>query len=492
MIEFLIAVTLLFTCCVSTFSWIKKSFVDSPYWRIVSGLVACGVSIGLFSAVHFDLLYAGASNQIILAVLGAIVLAITIAARMDALVPQSANGVEEIEKEALKMPLSKPILVALIVSAAFCFFNYLVHLYVHPNGDFDALMVHNLRARFLARAGPDWHLAFSPDLFWSNVDYPLLVPSFIAWLWRLLGSQPTAILSALAIFFSCGTAALLYFGLSSYRPRNNAAIALIILFTTPYFWDVSGDQFVDVPMSFYVTGTALLLFFIDSRSCLKSRIIFITGVLFGCMIWTKNEGLYISAAFLVTRVISHLLASTKRLRSLFEWLKTELVPILIGALPVVSALFVLRSIVGGSNWLTYDTTIEQMLRQLFSIQQVATITFLMCSQVVNFGAWLISPVPLLALYYFFYRRKLTTLEATAVSRALIAILVVFLIETLIFIVTTKSIIKIGFSSGRLLLQLYPTVIFMLMFSTRVPLPNVEVPNTEITNSEDQTGNVRSH
>jgi Dolichyl-phosphate-mannose-protein mannosyltransferase len=470
MTEFLAGISLLFFCSFSFYGWIKNSFVDTPYWRITSAVMAFGVSIGIFSAVHFDLLCASASNEIILAALFVISIAIYLLTRLGAKAQRIENGPAAIAKAMAEIPLSQTILAALFIGIGFCFFNYVLHLCVHPNGDFDALMVHNLRARFFARTGDAWHLAFSPELFWSNLDYPLLVPSFIAWLWRLLGSQPTLILSVIAAFFSCGCSALVYCGLGSLRPKNNAAMALLVLLSTPYFWDVSGDQFADVPMSFYLTSTALLLFFIDTKCCLKSRVIFIVGILVGCMIWTKNEGIYITAAFLITRAISFASGSTEKIKALFEWTKTELLPIAIGALPVISALLVLRSIVGTSNWLTYDTTPEQMLRQLFSIPQVATITFLMVSQIVNFGAWLISPVPLLALYYYFYRRKLSTLETTAVSRALLAILLIFLIETLIFIITTKSVIKIGFSSGRLLLQLYPTVVFMLMFAIEVPAP----------------------
>src|SRR5438105_4379399 len=45
--------------------------------------------------------------------------------------------------------------------------------------------------RFLARAGPDFHAAFSPEiLFWAHQDYPLLVPGIVAQGFQLVRAQP--------------------------------------------------------------------------------------------------------------------------------------------------------------------------------------------------------------------------------------------------------------------------------------------------------------
>ena len=60
---------------------------------------------------------------------------------------------------------------------------------VAPDGDWDAWMIWNLRARFLARA-PDLARVFAPSLAFTHLDYPLMVPGIVTSFWRIAATEP--------------------------------------------------------------------------------------------------------------------------------------------------------------------------------------------------------------------------------------------------------------------------------------------------------------
>src|ERR1700678_522499 len=53
-----------------------------------------------------------------------------------------------------------------------------------PVGNWDAWAIWNLRAKFLAGPGGAWRYALSPLLNNSHPDYPVLLPAFIARVWK--------------------------------------------------------------------------------------------------------------------------------------------------------------------------------------------------------------------------------------------------------------------------------------------------------------------
>ena len=65
----------------------------------------------------------------------------------------------------------------------------------NPHGEEGAWSIWNLRARFLFAAGAFWRLAFSSNLNWSHLDYPLLLPGLVALCWKLTGQNPPTRLS---------------------------------------------------------------------------------------------------------------------------------------------------------------------------------------------------------------------------------------------------------------------------------------------------------
>src|SRR6266567_1567016 len=58
-----------------------------------------------------------------------------------------------------------------------------------PHGNWDAWAVHNMKARFIFRAGDAWQTALLSLPAWASLDYPLLVSFTIAGCWTLVGND---------------------------------------------------------------------------------------------------------------------------------------------------------------------------------------------------------------------------------------------------------------------------------------------------------------
>src|SRR5713101_6323539 len=108
-----------------------------------------------------------------------------------------------------------------------------------PHGGWDAWAIWNLRARFLYRAGDAaWRDAFTEVIDWTHPDYPLLLPTFIARTWKLMGAESQTVPIALACFFSFGTVALLTASLSMLRGLRQGLLAGLAMAASPILFEI--------------------------------------------------------------------------------------------------------------------------------------------------------------------------------------------------------------------------------------------------------------
>src|SRR2546422_1034137 len=83
-----------------------------------------------------------------------------------------------------------------------------------------------LGAWSLARAGPAFRDAFSPELlFWAHQDYPILLPGVVAQGFLLAGAQPRWIPAAVAFAFAALAVAVLAGALERLRPGGSGLLA---------------------------------------------------------------------------------------------------------------------------------------------------------------------------------------------------------------------------------------------------------------------------
>jgi hypothetical protein len=165
----------------------------------------------------------------------------------------------------------------------------------HPHGEWDAWMDWNLKSRMFFRGGTAWRSAFSGDIPWSHPDYPLVVPSLVARAWLFAGRETQLGAALVAGIFTFGTLLLLGTALAALRGTGAALLGVIVLASTPFFVVHGTSLYADVPLGmFFLTVVVCLAF--DARNPSTSRFAVLAGIAAGLAMWTKNEGLLFTLA----------------------------------------------------------------------------------------------------------------------------------------------------------------------------------------------------
>lgn len=160
-------------------------------------------------------------------------------------------------------------------------------------GGWDARFFWALKSKFFFRVPMEWQGMFSPKLFWSHPDYPLLLPGITAWGWNWLG-QESLLWSAvvpMGFYLSCGL--LLVWYLKAYVSAFTGWLAGTFFLTLePYlFWSL--QQYADVPLAFFIAACVLTL--AAAMRSGRHEFLLLSGLTGGLAAWTKNEGLFFLA-----------------------------------------------------------------------------------------------------------------------------------------------------------------------------------------------------
>jgi hypothetical protein len=157
----------------------------------------------------------------------------------------------------------------------------------NPYGEWDAFSIWNVRAKFLAGGAQTWRYAVDEQLANRTIGsthpgYPLLVSGFVARAWTVSGDSSLEAPAAVSLLFTLATFGLLLGAVTRAKSEALGWIALLVLLATEGFVSQSAAQYADIPLSFYVLGTVASL---DAEAFL------VAGVCAGLAAWTKNEGL---------------------------------------------------------------------------------------------------------------------------------------------------------------------------------------------------------
>jgi hypothetical protein len=169
-----------------------------------------------------------------------------------------------------------------------------------PYGSWDGWAIWNLHARFLFLGGTAWpRLLAASQLGWSHPDYPLLVPASVARIWAYAGADLSWLSGLVSTLFGVATVGILVAGVSRLRGRIIGWIGGLVLLDTPFFVTFSSNEHADIPLSFFILATAIVLAMSTERSE-SPGLPALAGILAGLAAWTKNEGLLF--ALIVTLV----------------------------------------------------------------------------------------------------------------------------------------------------------------------------------------------
>lgn len=441
-----------------------------------------GVGAGIASCVYFLALWtAGPSLTVLIsAMIAALVVALGVGFMAKTRGPELGWAAGE--------PVPWYLTALFALAAALALTMFLSAVISNPHGDEGAWSIWNLRARLLFRAGSFWRDAFSSDLGWAHLDYPLLLPGLVAMGWKVAGAESNNAPIAIAFLFTLGTAGLLVTALGALRGKAYGWVAGTLLLGTASYIALSAAQYGDVPLSFYVLA-ALVLLCLEDRYQENTRFgnlpfVVLAGLMAGFAAWTRNDGVLFVIALIVARTVA-LVRFGQRDR-----LASQLLRLGIGlAVPIaVVAAFKLR--VGGGNVLA-STPAATVFGHLADPARWIEIIEGLIIMLVNFGRFLIPIVLVLALYWYLVRFRVAASDKPAIATIVIAVLLTLAAQMVLVLLYAANIpVEIGTSFERILLQLWPAALLAFFLASGPLQLTAAKPQKKVTKATRRMAETR--
>ncbi len=423
-------------------------------------MIAVGLGVGVSSCVWFGcmMLYPSSAlapfvtEFVLFAVLGILCLRQRSIGKNAAPLP----GADSMAPTQAARWLPNIAVIALMISIGCFIMLSLTHHY----GDWDALMIWNLRAKFLFAGKEHWQDGLTNSLFWSHPDYPLLIPGFIACCWRLLQTTAPAIPQALAFLFFIATALLVFSTLLVIRGKTQAFFALALLVTTPHFVGQAANQCADIPLGYFMLASLCCILLVSKFPEAKLNLYVTTGLMAGFAAWTKNEGLAFACVLLLAQLI--LTFRSKEVRTTWR----EPMAVLSGLLPVIISILCFKHL-APANYIVGTQNLGQIFADLSDWHRYILIIQNFIYQSVLFGHWILSPVPILMVYCLRKPLHVNALLTKATSNVSLILLLTLLSYFLIYLIFPADLAGLDqamtVSLDRLFLAIWPSIL-VLIFS----------------------------
>lgn len=333
-------------------------------------------------------------------------------------------------------------------------------------GGWDAWGIWNLRARFLFLGGEHWQDAFSTEGALSHTDYPLLIPASVARAWSYAGATLPLIPILIGFLFTAASAVLLFSSLSILRSRAQGYLAATVLVASPFFLVLGTAQYADVPLSFFVLATLVLLCLHETTVVHNNHLLVLAGTTIGLAAWTKNEG----GLFLACIFLAH--AGTAFRKYGARLYLQQLIFLVAGLAPVLMLLAYFKFNFGGHNDLS--SPLLTALKMLGRISRWRTVAKAFADQGLRFGGWTLTMTPLLALYILLagVKRPMNSGEKICL-RALCLMVAGYFLVYVVAPVPLDWLLET--SLNRVLIQVWPGTLFAIFLITnRVDQRNSEI------------------
>ncbi|MBX3027044.1 hypothetical protein KF840_19240 [bacterium] len=250
--------------------------------RGLTTALAIGLGLGLSSCTFFVALELCDGGRAGVAGIDALLLAAALVAWRRAGAAPAAPSTPLSAREGL-------LVAAVLAAALAAAISFLANTVQDPHGRWDAWATWNLRARWLAEAGPAWRDGFAKPTI--HGDYPLLLPGAVARLWVYGGGRDLVAPAAVAAAYGAALILLLYAALSSLRDRTQGLIGALCLLGTPFLLRIVAWQYADVPLAFNLLAVVALLALADHDPAGGRLLRLWAGVAAGLLAWSKNEGM---------------------------------------------------------------------------------------------------------------------------------------------------------------------------------------------------------
>jgi len=439
--------------------------------RLVAG---SGLGLGLTSCLYFICLSLGLSRFVpaldlllcLLLGIAAYVLFRRNAPAADA--PSPAPG----KPSLLKITLAGVFgleLIASVVSFVFAFLK-------EPHGRWDAWFIWNMHARFIYRGGDHWRDAFASGLDWSQWDYPLLLPLSVVRSWNYMGGEEGLVPALLALVFTLLTIGLLVAALASLKGWVPGYLAAMVLMGTPFFVFMGASQFADIPFSFFMLTTlVMLLTGVREGEDHSAGPLILAGIAAGLCAWTKNEGLLFLAIAAGCLFLAGLAGGGLRIAL------RRIGPFLAGSLPILLIILYFRTSLAPASYLTASFTLPALAEKLFAWERYAETARAFFIMGLSFTQGLVDiskgmtihpgsvSILLLIGYLVLAGVQIEQRDRTGIGQAAAILALMAAGYFFIYVVTPLNLsYHLATSLNRLFLQLWPGVIFLFFMAAATP------------------------
>jgi hypothetical protein len=424
-------------------------------------LVALGAGLGAgVSAVLLFLwmLAFGPTRGFALAEVGLVMLLVVVAFRAGRR-PAAGPAPEGGQSNSRLLPLLVAGFLVTLSAAAAAFVSTLRQ---HPHGQWDAWMNWDMRARMFFRGGEAWRNAFSATFPWSHPDYPVLVPSLVARSWLYAGAETLLGPALVAATFTFGAVALLASALAALRSTSQGLLAGMVLLSTPFFILHGTSLYADVPLAFFFLATMVCLALDARQGEATTRFAVLAGVAAGLAMWTKNEGVLFSLAVGAGLIVAggrDWAATRRRLRGFGS-----------GLLPLLLLVASFKIAFAPPNDLLSTLDVQRTFGRLTSAHRYYLVIQAYTTHIASFGGnGFGSAVWVLAAYLLGLGVSGTDASRRWLRMAAIALMLLLAGHFMVFVSMADELARLLDSSlDRLLLQIWPSALFLFFMLVRTP------------------------
>jgi hypothetical protein len=332
----------------------------------------------------------------------------------------------------------------------------------------------NLRSRFLARGTNHWLEAFVPGPSFTNLDYPLLLPTTIARHWKYIGHEPVLVPIVVAFLFTFSSVILLCSSLARLRGRRVGYLGGIVLLGSFFFVVHGASQYADTVLGFFMLSSIVALALYDAAPTRENTgFLVLAGAAAGFCAWTKNEGILFVFVLLTVRLFVRPKSQGLQLCA------RELRTIMLGLAPVLAVVAYFKLRVAPVEYFSLGRELsrgpiahlmaafqssETIGHKVTDISRYWLIFKSMSAAIGRFGGRVVGMTPLLAMYLIFCGLKKNGIQGAQTG---VAILVLMLVGYFLVYLTTPLNLQyhLTFSLSRLLVALWPSVVFVFFMAT---------------------------
>lgn len=372
---------------------------------------------------------------------------------------------EKQEKIITKSAFNYLLPISFFITAFSSLLYFVMFSLKNPHGTWDAWFIWNAHARFIYRMNENISLFFKNAPDWTHPDYPPMISSMVSRGWQFIGQEQLLFPMVVALLFTFGLVFLLYSSLSVIRTKNQGYLAGLVMLSTFVFVQQGASQYADVPIGFYFLLTLVLLSFKDKFN--NNSFLILAGITAGLSAWCKNEGMLFIIAVSVARFIAVL--SEKGFKKAFN----EMLFFLYGLFPLLAGILYFKIGLAPENDIFYARKTGDYISRILSVDRYKEIV----SQffiAVKYYFGRLSGIPLLFIYAVMAGIKINREDKTTLVTIFTTLAIMTAGYFVIYLITPHDLYwHLNTSLYRLMLQLWPSLLFAYFLIVKTPEENLQ-------------------